>query len=193
MSKQTFGPEPWLFPNPAVLVGTTVNGKPNVATYAWSGITGGEPPTISVGVRHARYTLEGIMENRAFSVNIPGEDLVAAADYCGMVSGRDRDKIADCGFTVSYGKTAGAPLIAECPVSLECEVFHLLDIGAHMLVVGRIIAAHVSEECLTDGLPDIEKVRPVIYSRGKTAKYNGVGALIGTPFQAGLEIRNRVK
>jgi flavin reductase (DIM6/NTAB) family NADH-FMN oxidoreductase RutF len=193
MSKQTFGPEPWLFPNPMVLVGTTVNGKPNVAAYAWSGIAGGEPPTISVGVRHVRYTLEGIMENRAFSVNIPGEDLVAAADYCGMVSGRDRDKIADCGFTVSYGKMAGAPLIAECPVSLECEVFHLLDIGAHMLVIGRIVAAHVSEDCLTDGLPDIEKVRPIIYSRGKTAKYNGVGSLIGTPFQAGLEIRNRVK
>ena len=79
MTKQTFGPQPWLFPNPTVLVGTVVNGRPNVATYAWSGITGGEPPTISVGVRHVRYTLEGIMENRAFSVNIPSEDLVAAA------------------------------------------------------------------------------------------------------------------
>jgi flavin reductase (DIM6/NTAB) family NADH-FMN oxidoreductase RutF len=193
MTGQTFGPQPWLFPNPTVLVGTVVNGKPNVAAFAWSGITGGEPPTISVGVRHVRYTLEGILENRAFSVNIPGEDLVAKADYCGTVSGRDRDKIADCGFTVTYGKTAGAPLIEECPVSLECQVFHVLDVGVHMLVIGRVVEAHVREDCLTDGLPDIEKVRPIIYSRGKTAKYNGVGKLIGTPFQAGLAIRNKLK
>jgi flavin reductase (DIM6/NTAB) family NADH-FMN oxidoreductase RutF len=193
MTKQSFGPQPWIFPNPTVLIGTTMNGQPNVATFAWSGVTGGEPPTVSVGVRHERYTLEGILANRAFSLNIPGEDLVAEADYCGMVSGRDRDKFADCGFTPSYGKTAGAPLIAECPVSLECQVLHLVDVGVHVLVIGKVVEAHVDEQCLTEGLPDIEKVRPLIYSRGKTPKYNGVGQLIGTPFRAGLEIRNRVK
>jgi flavin reductase (DIM6/NTAB) family NADH-FMN oxidoreductase RutF len=193
MTRQTFGPQPWLFPNPAVLVGTVVDGRPNVATFAWSGITGGEPPTLSVGVRHERHTLRGILENRTFSVNIPSESLVAEADYCGLVSGRDRDKLADCGFTVTFGKTAGAPLIAECPVSLECTVLHLLDVGVHTLVVGKVVEAHVDETCLTDGLPDIEKIRPIIYSRGKTPKYNAVGKLVGTPFRAGLEIRNRVR
>jgi flavin reductase (DIM6/NTAB) family NADH-FMN oxidoreductase RutF len=190
MTKQTFGPQPWLYPNPTVLVGTVVDGKPNVATYAWSGVTGGEPPTVSVGVRHSRYTLEGIRQNQAFSINIPSEDFVAQADYCGLVSGRERDKIADCGFTVTFGTTPGAPLIAECPVSLECEVLHLLNVGVHMLVVGKVVEAHVDSACLTDGLPDIEKIRPIIYSRGKAPRYNGVGKLIGTPFLAGLEIRN---
>ncbi len=191
MTKKTFGPQPWLYPNPTVLVGTTVNGKPNVATFAWSGVTGGEPPTVSVGVRHSRYTLEGILQNRAFSLNIPAENLVAEADYCGMVSGRERDKIADCGFTVSYGKTAGAPLIAECPVNLECQVVHLLDVGVHTLVIGKVVEAHVEETCLTEGMPDIEKIQPIIYSRGKTPKYNNVGRLIGTPFIAGLELRDK--
>ncbi|MCJ7606053.1 MAG: flavin reductase family protein, partial [Dehalococcoidales bacterium] len=133
MTKQQFGPQPWLFPNPTVLVGTMINGKPNVAAYAWSGITGGDPPTISVGVRHSRYTLEGILQNRTFSVNIPSADLIKETDYCGIVSGRDTDKIADCGFTVAYGKLDTAPLIEQCPVNLECEVLHILNVGIHAL------------------------------------------------------------
>ncbi len=192
MTKQTFGPQPWLYPNPIVMIGTTINGKPNVATFAWSGVAGGQPPTVSVGVQRSRYTLEGILQNRSFSVNVPNEDIMAKADYCGIVSGRDRDKFADCGFTVSYGKTAGAPLIGECPVSLECEVMHLVDVGSHMLVVGKVVEAHVDESCLTEGLPDIEKVRPLIYSRGKSPKYNAVGKLVGTPFKAGLDIKNKL-
>ena len=191
MAKQQFGPQPWLFPNPTVLVGTMVNGKPNIAAYAWSGITGGDPPTISVGVRHSRYTLEGILQNRAFSVNIPSADLIKETDYCGIVSGRDTDKITDCGFTVAYGKLDTAPLIEQCPVNLECEVLHILNMGIHMLVIGKIVETHVSDTCLTDGQPDIMKVRPIIYSRGAKPKYNAVGELIGTPFQAGLDLKKK--
>ena len=61
MTKKEFGPQPWLFPNPTVLVGTIFDGKPNFAPFAWCGITGGEPPTISVGIRHQRHTLKGIL------------------------------------------------------------------------------------------------------------------------------------
>lgn len=191
MSKQQFGPQPWLFPNPTILVGTMVNGKPNAAAYAWSGITGGDPPTISVGIRPSRYTLEGILQNRTFSVNIPSEDLIKETDYCGIVSGRDADKIDDCGFTVFYGKLDTAPLIDQCPVNLECELIHTLNVGIHVLVIGKIVETHVSDICLTDGQPDIMKVRPIIYSRGAKPKYNAVGELIGTPFQAGLDLKKK--
>ena len=51
----------------------------------------------------------------------------------------------------------------------------------------------MDDKCLTEGMPDIEKIQPVIYSRGKTPKYNSVGRLVGTPFQAGLEIRDRLR
>lgn len=189
MDKRSFGPQPWLFPNPTVLVGTVVDGQPNVAAYAWSGITGGDPPTISVAVRHSRYTLEGILQNREFSVNIPSEELIKETDYCGIVSGRYTDKIADCGFTVSYGELQGAPLIAQCAVSLECKVLHILNLGIHNLVIGEVIETYVAEDCITDNMPDIMKIRPIIYSRGAKAKYNAVGKIIGTPFQTGLDLK----
>lgn len=188
MSKKSFEPQPWLFPNPAVLVSTTCDGKPNVAAYAWCGITGGEPPTLSVGVRHERYTLLGMKQNMVFSVNISSAALVKETDYCGMVSGRDTDKIKDCGFSVFYGKLEKAPLIEQCAVNLECEVMRMFDVGLHMLVIGKIVGTHVNEDCLSDGMPDIMKIQPIIYSRGKPARYNAVGELIGTPFEAGKEL-----
>jgi flavin reductase (DIM6/NTAB) family NADH-FMN oxidoreductase RutF len=190
MTKKQFGPQPWLFPNPTVLVGTLIDGKPNVAAYAWSGITGGDPPTISVAVRHQRYTLQGIYQNRAFSVNIPSAGLIRETDYCGIVSGRDTDKIKDCGFKVFYGKLDTAPLIEQCSVNLECEVLHILNVGLHALVIGKIVETHVDTGCLTDGQPDIMKIQPIIYSRGAKPKYNAVGDLIGTPFQTGKAIKS---
>ena len=191
MSKKEFEPQPWIFPNPAVLVGTVCNNKPNIATYAWAGIGGGEPPVVTLAVRHQRYTMQGIYQNRAFSVNIPTQDFVAETDYCGTVSGRDTDKIKDCGFNVFYGTLKSAPLIEECPVNLECEVLHIIDVGLHALVIGKVISTRVTGFCLTDGMPDITKIRPIIYSRGKPPRYNAVGEVIGEPFQSGKDFKKQ--
>lgn len=189
MSKKELGPQPLLFPNPAVLVGAMVDGKPNFATFAWCGITGGKPPTISVGIRHERHTLKGIHQNRTFSVNIPSADLIKETDYCGMVSGAKTDKAKDCGFKVFYGTLDSAPLIEQCPVNLECEVLHILNLGAHAMVIGKIVQTYVSEDCLTEGAPDIMKIKPLIYSRGPSARYNAVGEVLGNAFSIGKEIK----
>jgi flavin reductase (DIM6/NTAB) family NADH-FMN oxidoreductase RutF len=191
MSKKQFGPQPWIFPNPAVLVGTEVDGKPNFAPYAWCGITGGEPPTLAVGIRHARHTLKGIKQNQTFSVNVPSVDLLEATDYCGLVSGAKTDKVKDCGFNVFYGTLANAPLIEQCPVNLECEVLHMLNVGIHILVIGKIVQTHVSENCLTDGQPDIMKIKPFVYSRGTTPRYNAVGDVLGQAFNVGKSLKKQ--
>ncbi len=191
MSKKEFGPQPWLFPNPAVLVGTMFDGKSNFAPYAWCGITGGEPPTISVGIRHERHTLKGIHQNKTFSVNVPSADMIKETDYCGTVSGAKTDKVKECGFKVYYGKLAAAPLIEQCPVNLECEVLHMLNLGIHMLVIGKIVETHVTEDCLTDGQPDIMKIRPFVYSRGPSARYNAVGEVLGQAFVIGKDFKKK--
>jgi flavin reductase (DIM6/NTAB) family NADH-FMN oxidoreductase RutF len=191
MTKREFGPQPWIFPNPTVLVGTVFDGKEDFAPYAWCGIAGGEPPVITVGVRHQRHTLKGIMQNRTFSVNIPSTDLLTETDYCGMVSGAQADKVKDCGFKVFYGTLATAPLIEQCPVNLECEVMQILNIGSHMLVAGKVAQTHVAEDCLTEGQPDIMKIKPFVYSRGQVARYNAIGEVIGQAFDIGKKLKKR--
>ena len=113
MAKVALGAQTLLLPLPTVLVGSNVDGKPNFSAYAWCGIVNSRPPMLSVSFRPQRYTLKGVKQNGTFSVNIPSVEQVQEADYCGFISGRDSDKVADCGFTVFYGKLPNTPMINE--------------------------------------------------------------------------------
>ncbi len=188
MGKILMGPGTLIYPQPALLVGANVNGKPNFLTVAWSGIANESPPMISIAIRHTRYTLRGIKQNMTFSVNVPATDMVRETDYCGIVSGSEVDKVEVCRFKVFYGKLGSAPLIEQCPVNLECKVIHSLDLGSHSLVVGRIEETHISESCLTDGEPDINKIKPFGYITDPDNQYQAVGEVIGKAYSIGKEL-----
>ena len=186
MSKTKLGPQPLLWPHPTVLVGANVNDKPDFMAVAWAGIAGGTPPMISVALRHSRHTLKGVRQNMTFSVNVPSADIVKETDYCGIVSGAEADKVKDCRFKVFYGALNSAPLIEQCPVNLECEVAHILDLGSHSLVIGKIVETHISEDCLTNGKPDIDKIKPFSFASGK---YRAIGEVIADAFSIGKELK----
>jgi flavin reductase (DIM6/NTAB) family NADH-FMN oxidoreductase RutF len=190
MTKKKLGPQPMIWPHPTVLVGANVDGKPDFAAVAWTGVAAGNPPSITIGLQPHRYSLKGIYQNRTFSVNIPSVDLVKETDYCGLVSGADTDKVKDCKFKVFYGKTANAPLIEQCPINLECEVSHILNLGSHMLVVGKVVETHFSEDCLTNGQPDINKVKPFTFGPGK---YYAIGEAFADAFKIGREIKGKTR
>ncbi len=179
-----------VFPMPAFLIGTNVDGKPNYMAAAWSGIGGGTPPVITVGIRHARHTLKGIRQNMTFSVNVPSVSQVKETDYCGIDSGSKVDKVKVCSFKVFYGRVETAPMIEQCPVNLECTVLQMLDVGSHMLVVGRIEEVYASEECMTDGNLDVEKINPFSYVIGQERHYRTLGENIGKAFGIGMELRS---
>ncbi len=191
MNKKSFASQTALFPKPTVLVGAHVKGKPNFLTVALAGFICGEPPTIALGIRPDRYTLIGIAQNRAFSVNVPSLEMVAQTDYCGIVSGASVDKVAACGFRLFYGATPAAPLIEQCPVNLECEVLRILELGSHHAVIGKVTQTHVSENCLTQGAPDMAKINPILFSREHTANYYAVGGFVAQAFRIGLQYKAR--
>ena len=179
MAKVTVENKTLVYPMPAFVIGANVDGKANFMTAAWSGIAGSTPPMITVALQHHRYTLKGMKQNMTFSVNVPSVDLVKETDYCGVVSGSKTDKVADCHFKVFYGKLVTAPMIDQYPVNLECKVMHILDLVIHELVVGRIEETYISEECLTDGKPDVNKIKPIVYA-GR--RYQALGEVVGGAF-----------
>ncbi len=191
MKKIAVGPQTLLYPKPALLVGANVDGKPNFMTVAWAGIVNRKPPMLNVAIRRERYTFLGIEENQTFSVNIPSEDLVKETDYCGLVSGKKYDKAADCGFSVFYAKLETAPLIEQCPVNLECRLVQKVDFETHVLCIGTIEEVHVDENCLTDGKPDVEKVRPLVFASGYEYAYFGLGDRLASGFRVGKKLLNR--
>lgn len=188
MSKVKLENKTLVYPMPAFLIGTTVDGKPNFMTAAWSGIAASNPPAITVGIRPHRHTFKGIRQNMTFSVNVPSVDQVKEMDYCGIVSGSKVDKVKACRFTLFYGDLETAPLIEECPVNLECKVTHILDLGSHQLVIGRIEENYVSEDCLTDGRPDADKIKPLVFAPQRGRGYQVLGEAVARAFNVGREL-----
>ncbi len=185
MGKSKLGPQNLLYPMPALLIGADIADTPDFMTAAWAGIANGDPPMISVAIRKSRHTLKGIAQHMVFSVNIPSSQQFKEVDYCGMVSGSKVNKAADCNFSVFYGILRYAPCISECPVNLECKVAHILELGSHSLVIGQIVETHISDDCLTDGKPDVEKIKPISYISGPASQYQKLGETLGKAFSSG--------
>jgi flavin reductase (DIM6/NTAB) family NADH-FMN oxidoreductase RutF len=172
--------------NPVAMVGCLVEGVPDFVTVAAIGAAASNPPALATALQPHRYSLKGIRQNMVFSVNIPSIDQVKETDYCGIVSGAKADKVKDCRFKVFYGKNDKAPLIEQCPINHVCEVIEILNLQSHMFVIGRIVETFVSADCLTDGRPDVTKVRPFLFG---SRKYLAVGDFLGEPFKVGSAIQ----
>ena len=184
--KKSLGAKTLLFPTPVVVVGTyDRKDKPNIMTAAWTGIVCSKPPSVSVSLREQRLTYANLRHHRAFTINIPSEEHAAACDYAGMVSGKKRDKFAETGLTPAVSEHVHAPYIKEFPLVLECRLQKTVDIGAHIQFVGEILNVLAEESVLGPaGLPDLEKVKPIIYAP-ETGKYFATGKYLGDAFSIG--------
>ncbi len=184
MSKIKMTPQRWMYPRPTLLVGANINDKANFMAVGGGGVADAEPPMIGVPIRHHQYTLKGIYQNLTFSINIPSADLVKETDYCGIVSGSKVDKVKACKFKVFYGELQNAPLIEQCPINLECKVVHILNLGTHAFVIGEVKGTFISEECITDGKPDVKKINPIVFNL-EMAEYSVIGQVIGKAWNIG--------
>lgn len=166
MSKRQLRVSAALQPVPAVLVTCAdAQGRANIITLAWTGVACSVPPMVSIAVRPERFSHSLIEESKEFVVNVPSTDLVWAVDYCGTRSGRSEDKFAGAGLTAVPASRVKAPLIAECPINMECVVRHVLSLGSHDLFVGEVVALHADERVLDEsGAISAAKVRPLAYA-----------------------------
>jgi len=177
-----------LAPVPAVLAacGGSGNWKPNLITLAWSGIVCSKPPMLSIAVRPERYSYACIKECGEFSVNLPNGKMARIVDWCGVVSGRDHDKFAESGLTPLPGSRISTPIVAESPLSMECKVTQVLELGSHHLFLAEILAVQVSEHLLdSTGRLDLERDNLLAYVHGH---YYRLGACLG---HFGFSIRQK--
>lgn len=185
--KRTLGGINALYPTPTVIVGAIVEGKPNFITIAHIGIVNhAKPYLISISMAKAHYTNTGIKEHKEFSVNIPGEDLVVATDYVGMVSGKKVDKSKL--FDLFFGTLKNAPLIKACPICMECRLHDTYDTPTHDLFIGEIVETHAEEAVLTSGKIDISKARPILFDMN-TVTYWSLGPAIGPCWSIGKQLK----
>jgi flavin reductase (DIM6/NTAB) family NADH-FMN oxidoreductase RutF len=193
MAKKIFEPMTALIPLPAVMVSCQKPGeKPNIITIAWTGIACSEPPMLSIGVRKNRFSYDIIKSTGEFVVNLTTRDLARVTDLCGVVSGRDEDKFKLTGLTPAPSEKVQVPLIAECPINLECQTRTVLELGSHDLFVAEIVATHIDESVLDDeNHLDIKKLDPLIYCTKTRQYWAGLTQFVGRYGYTAVENRDR--
>ncbi len=159
-------------------------------TAAWGGICCSRPPCVYVSLRKATYTHGNVVSRRAFTINIPSEKYVKEADYFGIASGRDAEKFSVSGLTPVKSSVVDAPYVDEFLLVLECKVLRIVELGLHTQFVGEIMDVKADPSVLTEnGVPDITKVKPIIFEPGNR-RYYRLGSCLGQAFSIGKELQS---
>ena len=188
--KKRLGPVERLYPMPCVLVVGGTNELADTLAVAWINVVSSTPPTIAMGLRRTRHTLELIRLNGQFTVNVPDTSMAAAVDYCGTTPGRGRNKFADAGLTLVPSAVVETPHVAECPYNLECRVVEEVTVGEYVVVLGEVVESHADERVLrpcTD-LIEMDALDPLIYCAG-VREYRGLGPKVADAYQIGRQIK----
>lgn len=183
MKRINFGPKPFIYPMPVLIVGTyDENGVPNAMNAAWGAITDMNEITISMSPHK---TTENFMKTGAFTVSFATEETVVACDYVGVeTASKVPEKFAKAGFHATKSEHVNAPLIEELPMALECKVKSYED----EILIGEIVNVCADESVLTDGKVDPKKLKPIVYDPVNHT-YMGLGEVVGKAFGDGLQLK----
>lgn len=177
MSKITWKPGTFLYPLPAVMVSCGTMKESNIITVAWTGIINTNPAMVYISVRPTRYSYKLIKECGEFVINLTTENLAYATDWCGVKTGVNVDKFKEMNLTKEPAKYVKCPMIKESPVSVECRVKEIKELGSHHMFIAEVLGINAKEEYIDNkGAFDISKCNLIAYSNGN---YYSLGKKIG--------------
>ncbi|MDD6765009.1 MAG: flavin reductase family protein [Firmicutes bacterium] len=155
-------------PVPAVMVSCGREGEtPNIITIAWTGIVNSNPPMTYISVRKERFSHDIIADTKEFVINLTTEELAFATDWCGVKSGRDFDKFREQKLTPVTSEKVSCPSIGESPLSIECRVTEVKELGSHDMFLAEIVSMTAQEELMDEnGELHLEKAGLMAYSHG---------------------------
>jgi flavin reductase (DIM6/NTAB) family NADH-FMN oxidoreductase RutF len=178
MTKQHWRPGTMVYPLPAVMVscGSTPEDY-NIITIAWTGTICSDPAMCYISVRKNRHSYNIIKESGEFVINLTTKDLAFATDWCGVKSGKDFDKFKEMKLTPGKSKEISAPIIEESPLSIECKVTKIVELGSHDMFMAEVVNVQADERYINEkGEFSLAKSGPLAYSHGH---YFELGELVG--------------
>lgn len=168
MGKVIWKPGTFIYPLPVVMVTSGDMNKNNIITVAWTGIINTDKPMCYISVRKERYSHDIISRNKEFAINLTNKNLAFATDWCGVKSGAKVDKFKEMHLTKEKAKFVKCPLIKESPVSIECKVTEIKEMGSHDMFIAEILSIDADEKYIDDkGAFDITKCDLITYANGK--------------------------
>ena len=168
---KNFKSNAWLLPQPVLIIGTyDKDGRANAMNAAWGGQWDMHEIMISLA---SHQTTDNLALNPEFTVTFATADTMVAADYVGLVSGRNTpDKMEKTGWTIEKAPTVNAPLFKEFPMTLECRVKQKID----------------ESETGYYGKPDVERMGIITYDPVHHT-YIQLGKTVGKAFADGKQLK----
>ena len=188
MAKQFWKGSTLLAPVPAALVTCGTMEKTNALTIGWTGIVCTRPPMTYISVRPERYSHDIIKESGEFVINLTTSAMCRETDFCGVKSGKDMDKLTACGFHTVPAQKVSAPLIEECPLSLECRVTESKLLGSHTMFLAEIVGIDADEKYIdSKGKLNLQQCGLMAFAHGE---YFAIGRKLG---DFGFSVRKKKK
>ncbi len=167
MEKTVFKGGAMLSPTPPTMVSCGEGDDANIITVAWTGIMCTNPAVTYVAIRPSRHSYGIIEKTGEFVINLVPSHLTKACDLCGVKSGRDINKWAECNLHQKKASAVNVPLIEECPVNIECRVREKLSLGTHDVFIADVLAVNVDSKLIDlNGKIRLWKADLIAYSHG---------------------------
>ena len=178
-NKQQWKPGTLIYPLPAVLIscGETEE-EYNMLTVAWVGTICTNPAMCYISVRPERHSYDIIKRTKSFVINLTSEDMARATDWCGVRSGKDYNKFQEMRLTPQKAQKVSAPIILESPLSIECEVLEIKELGSHHMFIANVVNVQADERYIDPATDEfrLSDAKLIAYSHGH---YYKLGEEIG--------------
>ncbi len=166
-----------LAPVPPCLVTCKHGDTENVLTVAWTGILNTKPPRTYIAVRPERFSYDLIKQSGRFVINLTTASMVKTTDYCGVVSGRNVNKLEQCALATQPATKMDVPVLTDSPLALECVVREVIPMETHHLFLADIVAVDVEESLVDEkGKLHLDRAGLAAYAHGE---YFALGEKLG--------------
>ena len=188
MAKKTLKGGALLAPLPPTMVSCGDMENSNIITIGWTGTICSDPAMTYVSIRKERYSYDLIKESGEFVINLTSADMIKAVDGCGMLTGAKVDKFAKFGLVKEQASEVACPLVAQSPLSLECRVTDVIELGSHHMFLADVVAVDVEESLIdNNGKLRLDKANLAAFAHGE---YFALGKKIG---DFGFSVRKKKK
>ena len=178
-NKQQWKPGTLIYPLPAVLIscGETEE-EYNMLTVAWVGTICTNPAMCYISVRPERHSYDIIKRTKSFVINLTNEEMARATDWCGVRSGKDYNKFQEMRLTPQMAQKVKAPIVLESPLSIECEVVEIKELGSHHMFIANVVNVQADERYIDPTTDEfrLSDAKLIAYSHGH---YYKLGEEIG--------------
>lgn len=130
----------------AIAIVKDEKGHHDPITIGWTMLAALEPLVIALAIGRKRYALQAIRGAKEFCVVFPSAAMADDAMFFGTHSGQDMDKLALRRIKTQPATEIDSLLFTDAVANFECKLEMEVPIGDHVLVLGRVIAAHVHDD-----------------------------------------------